>query len=244
MRGYARIARMISKSANSGTSDKPVSPTPAPKRSPAPMISEEADRAIFKVQIRYAMVSFALAVLGIVLLAIVGAKYPHSVFTRHLMENRFLFIGVSFLWLIPFLIGQIKQSSLRLQYGRQYAEQQRWGTVVAALRSFTQFEQRPFDRTGEAHYLLAQAYDRLNRKDQARKCREWIRKRRASSEWARRIGPGASPAASTLAANRVKKAPMPTPTIENTTFGASPAASRRADRPAQTFTKPTRRKRF
>ena len=230
---------MTPKSADSGTSSKSASAAPAAKRAPAPIISEEADRVIFKVQIRYAMVSFALAVLGIVLLAIVGAKYPHSVFTRHLMENRFLFIGVSFLWLIPFLIGQIKQSALRLQFGRQYAEQQRWGTVVAALRSFTQFEQRPFDRTGEAHYLLAQAYDRLNRKDQAVKCRDWIRKRRPASEYAKRIGTGVSPTIASIGASRVKKAPV----ADTTTFDTA-ATPRRADRPGQTLTKPTRRKRF
>ena len=220
------------------SSDTASASAPVQKKAPPPIITEEADRAIFRVQLRYAMIAFALAIFGVVSFAIIGAKYPHSPLLRHAMESRPILLVVASIWLIPFLIGQIKQSALRLQYARQYAEQQRWGVVIAALRSFTEWGQKSFDRDGEAHYLLAQAYDRTNRKELARKMREFIRKHRSGSEWARRIGAGPNGGASPTI-TRIKRAPP--------TSGDLPEATpitKRPDRTGQVLTKPSRRKRF
>ena len=248
MRACVRIVRMFTKRASSPSDPVPASASPpAAKQSAPPVITPEADRAIFGVQLRYGMIMFGLAIFSVILLMIVAAKFPHSLLLKRIVESKPLFAVVACVWLIPYFIGQVKQANLRIGFAREYASQQRWGVVVAALRSFTDWGQRSFDRDGEAHYMLAQAYDRLNRKDQARKAREFVRKHRSGSEWAKKLGPAPGAPRVRPTVSRVKPvAQIDANSTPNSETGNAAAvgvggASKRA---GQTLSKPSRRKRF
>jgi hypothetical protein len=182
------------------TADKPQA-----KQRPTipPIITEEADRAIFAILKKYGFLSFALAVLCFTFDIIFASRYPHS----KLFKQYGVFYDASVcLWLVPFFIGQNKQSALRLKYGREYIDQGRWKEAAAALGSFAEFGQKSFDRTGEAHYLLAMAQDKLGRKEKAEKSRQFVIKHRSGMEWAAKLASASQASAPTSAASVRRKA--------------------------------------
>jgi hypothetical protein len=166
------------------------------------IINAEADRAIFSVLKLYGFIAFTLAVLSMVGCGILFAKYPHSK-----LFNQYdpVFDISACLWLIPFFIGQTKQAALRLDFGRHYIAESRWKEAAAALGSFAEFGQKSYDRTGEAHFLLAQALDKLGRKDRADAARKFVVKHRAGTPWAEKLAGAARSSVAPSAAQLRRK---------------------------------------
>jgi len=177
--------------------DKPATSAPAVQH----VINAEADRAIFTILKRYGFAAFTLAVLSMVGCGILYWKFPHN---KMFGQYGLFFDIAACLWLIPFFIGQNKQSELRLQYGRTYLAEGRYKEASAALGSFAEFGQRSFDRTGEAHFLLAQALDKLGRKDRAEDARKFVIKHRAGTEWASKLA-SATNASVTPSASQLRR---------------------------------------
>jgi len=72
-------------------------------------------------------------------------------------------------------------------YGRGFYKKRQWDDVATVLSSFNQQGQHFLDRTGEAHYLLAEAYQHLGKPQTAQKARDYVVKFRPKSEWAERL---------------------------------------------------------
>jgi hypothetical protein len=190
----------------------PSSKTDAPaeaKKEREPIITPEADHAIFGVMKKYGLVAFALVVMLPVLFGILYSRYPHSKIMG--VSGPISWIA-AMVWLIPWYIGQSKVSDMRIAYGRQYAGERRWREVVAALNPFSEWGQRTFDRTGEAHYLLSLGLDKLGRKEKAESMRQFVRKHRAGTQWAVKCGAPASSETSSATPGRRKAALAPTET--------------------------------
>jgi hypothetical protein len=80
--------------------------------------------------------------------------------------------------------GIAKINDLMLSYARSFIERKQWADAETVLTSFDQSGQHFLDGTGEAHYMLVQAY-RMNGKPKASaKAREFVLKHRAKSEYA------------------------------------------------------------
>ncbi len=169
----------------------PAATTPQDNQRPArtPAISEEADKVLWRILIRYTAIAAVVALVTMVLCGVISAQFPRSALFG---PKSPLYSVTSLLFFIPFLIGQNKQASARMEFARRYAAEQRWSEAAAALAQFDTFGQRSFDHAGEAHYLLAQAYDRLGKKAEAAKMRAWVLKHRAGTPWAQKIMPAAA----------------------------------------------------
>jgi hypothetical protein len=166
------------------------------------VINAEADKAIFAVLKRYGFAAFCLAVLSMVGCGILYWKFPHN---RMFGQYGLIFDVSACLWLIPFFAGQNKQSALRVDFGRRYLAEGRFKEAAAALGSFAEFGQRSFDRTGEAHFLLAQALDKVGKKEKAEQARQFVIKHRAGTPWAEKLaGTARIPAAPSAAQLRRK----------------------------------------
>jgi len=162
--------------------------------------------------------AFTLAVLSMAFDIILSSRYPHD----KLFRQGGLIYDISVVaWLIPFYVGQTKQSALRLDFGRKYLAEARWKEAAAALGSFAEFGQKSFDRTGEAHYLLAQALDRTGKKERAEKARQFVTKYRSGTPWAEKLESVARNSAPTSAAQVRRKSIDPTGEL----VGRKPAAA-------------------
>ncbi len=88
--------------------------------------------------------------------------------------------------LIPFYAGVYRLFTARLEIGRERVQARAWSEAVAALEPFDLATQRFLDRSGEAHYLLAQAYAGVGDKARAEKARVFVRRRKGvwAENWA------------------------------------------------------------
>ena len=169
----------------------PAATTPQDQQrsAPAPAINEEADKALMRIFIRYAIIAGVVALVMMTLCGFVYARFPHN---RLFAPTGPVYTLSMFLCFATFYFGQHKQASMRMEFARRYVAEQRWAEAAAALVSFASFGQRSLDRSGEAHYLLAQAYERLGKKREAANIRAWVVKHRAGSQWAQKIAPPAA----------------------------------------------------
>ena len=86
--------------------------------------------------------------------------------------------GVSILIaLLPFFTGVNLLFAARLQIGRDLVRRRVWRQAVAALEPFAASSQRFLDTTGEAHALLAAAYDATGEHDRAATIRAYLHRR-------------------------------------------------------------------
>ena len=108
---------------------------------------------------------------------------------RRLGRMSLLYSGVSF------LLGLDRRNAARLEMGRERVQARAWSEAVAALRPFDSVLLRVWDRSGEAHFLLAQAYAGLGDKVRAEKARAFVR-RKSGSPWAEKLAPNQGPSIS------------------------------------------------
>jgi hypothetical protein len=166
------------------TDEKPTRPASAPRPSPAPLINEEADSELGRIMVRYGLATIILAIAMTIPMAYLNTR--RSVF--------FAFLdGVSALVpLLPFFFGIKKMFVARLRIGRELLQARKWKQAVAALEPFAGVTQRFLDSTGEAHYLLASAYDGLGEREKALKARAFVLNHRPGP-WAEKLKPGEAP---------------------------------------------------
>jgi hypothetical protein len=191
----------------------------------APLISEEADRAIGKVVMVGLPLTIAASFLIPVSVVYLSLKFPHNPLFG---QQSPLYYLSMLLWMVPAYVVFSKVYKMRLEFGRKYVGDKMWKEADAALGSFDQFGQKFFDRTGEAHYLWAIALDGIGKRTQAEKAREFIRSHRPNSAFVAKLGP---PAVSvTLSASQLRKresVSVPEPDTSGTTGNLKKTKRRR-----------------
>lgn len=150
----------------------------------APVINEAADRALGRIIVRYGLATFALLIVMTVVMSVVNALVPGSL-------HRFLDTVGLLVVMLPFFAGMNKLFAMRLQLGREFVQRKQWREAVAALDPFAGAGQRFLDKTGEAHYLLALAYQGTGDNIHAARARAFLARHRAG-KWAQRLSSGAT----------------------------------------------------
>ncbi len=153
------------------------------------IINPDADRILRRIAIRYGILVMVLLVAETFLLSYLN--FLLHVVDLHGPRRTILDIlnGASILLvLIPFYAGIYRLFTARLEIGRERVAARAWSEAVAALEPFAAPTQRFLDRSGEAHYLLAQAYAGLGDKAQAEKARAFVRRRKGV--WADKLNTG------------------------------------------------------
>ena len=160
-------------------------PIPEPNAS----INPEADRVLSRIALRFGLLVFALLIADTLFVSYFNARlHPRTL--RDLLTPKLAFLnGVSILVvLIPFYWGIYKLFAARLAIGRERVGARAWREAVAALEPFSAWMQRFLDQSGEAHFLLAQAYAGLGDKARAEAARAFVRRRKGV--WADKLTPG------------------------------------------------------
>ena len=192
-------------------------PRPAPR---AFVINADADRRLARISMLYSGVSFVLLLALMFLIPYVLVHYPlPPVFKFGLQWGTLLLV------MVPFLLGLDRMNAARLDIGRERVQARAWSEAVAALRPFDSLLMRFWDRSGEAHYWLAQAYAGLGDKVRAEKARAFVR-RKTQSPWAEKLAPNQGPG---IARSRAK------------VYDAQGKEGSQEKRPAPPKTKPRRR---
>jgi hypothetical protein len=148
-----------------------------------PVINDATDRALGRIIIRFGALTFALLVLVTLGMAPVNVDLPQNHLFKYHKPLDLLSILIV---LIPFFIGINRLFAARLRFGREFVAARRWREAAAALDPFGGVGQRFLDGSGEAHYLLAQAYTGLGQTTKAEAARAFVLKHRAGV-WADRI---------------------------------------------------------
>lgn len=170
----------------------PIPKNTAPKR-PAPrafVINPEADRQLARISLLYTGISFVLLLALMFLVPYIIVHYPVPPLLRFLLQWGSLLVVFVF-----FLVGMDRMNAARLDIGRERVQARVWSEAVAALQPFDSLLLRFWDRTGEAHFLLAQAYAGLGDKVRAEKARAFVR-RKPGSPWAEKLAPNQGPSIS------------------------------------------------
>jgi hypothetical protein len=148
-----------------------------------PVINDEADRVLGRIITRYGAATFALLILATFGMSVVNLDVPANHLYKYHKPLDLLSILVV---LIPFFIGMNRLFAARLKMGREFVAARRWREAVAALDPFAGRGQRFLDGSGEAHYLLAQAYAGVGQTAKAEAIRAFVLKHRAGI-WADKI---------------------------------------------------------
>jgi len=153
---------------------------------PNVVINSEADKILNRIAFRYGLLVFALLIADTFFLSYANAlMHPRTLgglMKPALVAMNFASILVV---LIPFYYGIYKLFSARLAIGRERVQARAWREAVTALEPFDAWAQRFLDNSGEAHFLLAQAYMGLGDKNKAEAARRFVRRRRGV--WADRV---------------------------------------------------------
>ena len=154
------------------------------------VINPEADRRLGRIAITYGLIVFALLVLTTLLLSVVNAaSQPRTLGELiHKPKLAALNLGSILIVLIPFYFGIHRLFAARLEIGRERVGARAWREAVAALEPFAAPMQRFLDGSGEAHYLLAQAYTGMGEKGKAESARAFVRRKKGA--WADKLTPG------------------------------------------------------
>lgn len=146
---------------------------------PAPIINDEADRALGRIIIRHGLATLALLLIMTVVMAVVNAVVPGPL-------HRFLNTLGLLVVLVPFFVGTNRLFAARLALGREFVQQRRWREAIAALDPFAGAGQRFLDSSGEAHYLLALAYAGAGDRERAAAARAFVQRYRPG-RWAQAL---------------------------------------------------------
>lgn len=163
---------------------------PSPQKTPAPrthVINPDADRRLARIALSFGAVVFVLLVLTTFAVPYADAKYHLPTVPMAILNGLSLLVV-----LVPFYFGIYKLFQARLEIGRERVQARAWTEAVAALEPFSAPTQRFLDASGEAHYLLGQAYAGAGDKVRAEKARAFVR-RKAGSPWAEKLQPGRGP---------------------------------------------------
>ena len=175
---------------------------PAPPQNPTvktSVINPEADRRLGRIALSFGVVVFALLTLTTFAVPYADARYHLPLLPKAILNGASLLVV-----LIPFYAGIYRLFQARLEIGRERVQARAWPEAVAALEPFSAPMQRFLDHSGEAHYLLGQAYAGLGDKARAEKARSFVR-RKTGSPWAEKLLPSKGPGISRSgAASRAK----------------------------------------
>ncbi len=153
---------------------------------PTAVINPEADKILTRIAFRYGLLVFVLLIADTFFLSYANAlmrpRTLGGLMKPALIAANFASILVV---LIPFYYGIYQLFSARLTIGRERVQARAWREAVAALEPFDAWAQRFLDRSGEAHFLLAQAYTGLGEKNKAEAARRFVRRRKGI--WADRV---------------------------------------------------------
>ena len=194
-------------------------PKPAPRSF---VINAEADKRLGRIALSFGVLVFALLVLTTFAVPYADYKYHLPLVPKAILNGLSLLVV-----LVPFYFGIYKLFQARLEIGRERVQARAWMEAVAALESFSAPMQRFLDPSGEAHYLLGQAYAGAGDKVRAEKARAFVR-RKTGSPWAEKLQPGKGPGISRTTAKASAK-------VSETTLDGL------EKRPAPPKTKPRRR---
>ncbi len=153
-----------------------------------PVITEDADRRLGRIIVRHGLLTF-----GLLVVATVGMAFVNIPGTRLFPARRFLDTLSILIVLIPFFVGMNRLFAARLSLGRDFVARRQWREAVAALDPFAGRGQRFLDTTGEAHYLLAQAYLGSGEPAKAEAARAFVQRYRRGP-WAEKAAARPAPA--------------------------------------------------
>jgi len=167
----------------------------------------QAEKILNRIAFRYGILVFALLIIDTLVSAYANALLRPKTLGVLMTPSVILLNFASILVvLIPFYFGIYKLFSARLAIGRERVQSRSWNQAVAALEPFDTWTQRFLDSSGEAHFLLAQAYTGLGDKAKAEAARKFVRRRKGV--WADRVN-GVKSAASTLGQEGQEIRPRP-----------------------------------
>ncbi len=186
---------------------------PLPQKIAAPrtsVINPDADRRLARIALSYGAIVFALLMLTTFAVPYADYRYNLPTVPKAILNGLSLLVV-----LVPFYFGIYKLFQARLEIGRERVQARAWTEAVAALEPFSAPTQRFLDASGEAHYLLGQAYAGTGDKIRAEKARAFVR-RKTGSPWADKLpsgkGPGISRSSAKASANaKVYDAPASGP---------------------------------
>ena len=153
-------------------------------------INPEADRRLRRIALTYGLLVFVLLLLTTVLLSTANAASQPKTLADLIHSPKLAALNLLSILvvLVPFYFGIQRLYAARLEIGRERVGARAWGEAVAALEPFAVPMQRFLDGSGEAHFLLAQAYAGLGEKARAESARAFVRRKK--SVWAEKLSPG------------------------------------------------------
>ena len=174
-------------------------------------INPDADRRLRRIAVFFGLLVVLLLVLTSFGLSWVNALY-HPQTLKDLLTPKLIALNLFSILvvLVPFYAGIYRLYAARLEIGRERVEARAWGEAVAALEPFAAPMQRFLDGTGEAHYLLAQAYLGLGSKQKADTAQAFVRRKKGV--WAEKLSPGKGPrgkGATVYSASKQENRPPP-----------------------------------
>ena len=154
------------------------------------VINPEADRRLGRIALTYGLLVFALLVLTTFLLSYANAASQPKTLTDLIHSPKLAALNLFSILvvLVPFYFGIHRLFAVRLEIGRERVAARAWTEAVAALEPFAVPMQRFLDGSGEAHFLLAQAYTGLGEKAKAEAARAFVRRKKGV--WAEKLTPG------------------------------------------------------
>lgn len=167
----------------------------------------EAEKILNRIALRYGILLFALLIADTLLFSSAYALLRPKTLGVLMKPSLILLNFASVLVvLIPFYFGIYKLFAARLTIGRERIQSRSWAQAVAALEPFDNWTQRFLDNSGEAHFLLAQAYMGMGNKAKAEAARKFVRSRKGV--WADRAN-GVKSAVTTLGLDGQENRPRP-----------------------------------
>jgi len=140
------------------------------KNADAPIINPEADRILGRMSIQAIVVTIVLVTFVTMFVPLANDPQAKSIFPYHRLIDA-LSVAVV---IVPFFLLTNRVYAGRLRIGRDLEARGEHRQAIAALEPFNYWHQRFLDSTGEAHFLLAKAYDGIGQKDKAKKCRDYV----------------------------------------------------------------------
>lgn len=167
----------------------------------------EAEKILNRISLRYFLLVFALLIADTLIFGYANALMRPKTLGVLMKPLLILLNFASILVvLIPFYFGIYKLFAARLTIGRERVQRRSWNQAVAALEPFDNWTQRFLDHSGEAHFLLAQAYTSLGDKTKAEAARKFVRSRKGV--WADRVN-GVKSTVTTLGPDGQENRPRP-----------------------------------
>ena len=153
-----------------------------------PIINPEADKILGRMTVQ----TFVFTMTALILLTVVmpffnqppTAHHPASTVWKY---HQIIDFGSAALIIAVLYTMNGRLFATRLSIGRDLVAKREFRQAAVCLQPFEAFGQRWLDRSGEAHYLLAQAYAGSNNKVKAEECKTFVIKHRPGP-WAAKLG--------------------------------------------------------